>query len=291
MNFIHNNYLRWSGVGDNWRLEMDKPTRPVRTFYEESIIAAEMIWANKTGELNLLYSGGLDSEFVLALFMSLGMRVKPIIMSIEPYLNRHDIMYAIDYCKTRNIDYTLIELDLPKFLDSGEYLDIATKVGCPTYQRIPTMWLAQQVSGTVITGDCPPILVKRDGTWYSFDEEGLYSFTRCWDFYGIEGTPLFANYTTEMVHAFLLDPTMRELGSDKFYGKETSNSTKYHVYNRGNDFNLIPRIKYHGWEFIERNDIFGHPAVQEVMTTLSSKYSGKIWWPYLDYINDLNHLL
>jgi hypothetical protein len=287
MNYIHDNYLRWSGQGDSWKLEMDKPSRPVKTFYEETIIAAEMLWANKTGELNILYSGGLDSEFILSVFLDLGMKVNPIIMSIEPDLNRHDILYAIDFCQTRNIDYTVIDVNLQKLLDSGEYLSIAKNSGCPTYQRITTMWLAQQVDGTVITGDCPPIMRKRDNMWYNYDEEGLYSFTRCWEHYGILGTPLFGNYTTEMVHAFLFDPIMIELGNNRIAGKTASNSTKHLVYNRNNNFNLKPRIKYHGWEFIEQQPIFWHDTMRE-MEKLKATYTGEVWWPYLEYLKEFS---
>jgi len=64
MDLTFNNYLYGTGSGDSWNVNIDPPLGPVKTYFEETLTSMEYVYANKSGKIQLLYSGGLDSEFV-----------------------------------------------------------------------------------------------------------------------------------------------------------------------------------------------------------------------------------
>jgi hypothetical protein len=59
---------------------------------------------------------------------------------------------------------------------------------------------------------------------------------------------------------------MKKLANHEFPGKLGTNSTKVHVFNKDSGFNLEQRVKQHGYEMVEKSDIFNHPAIQTVIS-------------------------
>lgn len=266
MQLLYNNYMRSQGNGPTWCVEIDPPTRPVKSYWEETKIACEMIWEQRTAPLQLCYSGGLDSEYVLAALRHLGMQVEVIIMSTK--YNWHETKYAYKFCAENHITPTIIHLDYDKFVESGEFLTIAEKIKCASWQIPTNMWLASQLDGTVITGNDPPHmkLNTQDNLWYLDEEEIIHSQFNFWQQNNILGTPFLLSYTPELMLSFLLDPTMEKLANHGFPGKLGTNSTKVHVFNRDSGFNLEQRVKQHGYEMVEKSHIFNHPDIQTVIS-------------------------
>jgi hypothetical protein len=244
----------------------------VRSYYEETVFAAEMIWSQKQGQLNLLYSGGLDSEYVLSVFLKLGMTIQPVIMNLlsnsGDVYNSHELLYAFKFCEQKGLTPTIIDLNFDKFVESGKLLSIAESVQCAAYQLPASMWLASQVDGTVITGNDPPHmkLNKQDNLWYLDEEEIIHSQFNYFKQNNIYGTPFFLSYTPEMMLSFLLDPTMAALANHHYIGKTGTNSTKVQVFNNGTDFNLVQRKKHTGYEQIAKSPIFNHVDIQAVIS-------------------------
>lgn len=288
MNLLYNNYMRSSGHGLTWCVEIDPPTRPVKSYYEETAIACEMIWSQKIGKLQLCLSGGLDSEFVLAVLLKLGMEVEPVIMRTQ--YNDHETQYAFRFCSKNNIEPTVIDLNYDAFIDSNRYVDIAESMMCADW-RIPcNMWLASQLDGTVITGNDPPHLKLnqnlKEKLWYLDEEEIIHSQLNYWRMNGIHGTPFLLSYTPEQMLSFLLDPTMEKLANHEFEGKLGSNSTKVHVFNNQSGFDLEQRIKQTGYEKVIESKIFEHPNIKYIQT-LESKWKGTSDHQYHEVVKKL----
>ena len=266
MQLIDNNYLRSSGNGPTWTVEIDPPRRPVRSYYEETLIAAEMLWERKRGKLQLCYSGGLDSEYVLSILLKFGMTVEVVIMRTQ--YNYHETQYAFKFCEAKNITPTVIDLDYDKFVESGKLLEIAESIKCAVFQIPCNMWLASQLDGTVITGNDPPHLTlnSKDNLWYLNEDEYGHSQLSYWQKYGLDGTPFFLSYTPEQLLAFLVDPAIKKLANHGFPGRLGTNSTKVEVFNRGTGFNLEQRTKQNGYEHVETSPIFQHPDIQTVIS-------------------------
>jgi hypothetical protein len=264
MQLVDNNYLRSSGHGPTWTVEIDPPRRPVKSYYEETLIAAEMLWERKQSKLQLCYSGGLDSEYVLSILLKFGMTVEVVIMRTQ--YNYHETQYAFKFCEARNIKPTIIDLDYDKFVESGKLLEIAESMKCAAFQIPCNMWLASQLDGTVITGNDPPHLKlnPKDNLWYLDEEEIIHSQFNYWKMHGLGGTPFLLSYTPEQMLAFLVDPAIEKLANHGFPGRLGTNSTKVEVFNRGTGFNLEQRIKKNGYEHVESSPIFQHPDIQTV---------------------------
>jgi hypothetical protein len=273
---LQNNYLNWLGNGPTWKVDIDPVSRPVKSFYKETVLVAEKVWAEKQGNLHVCYSGGLDSEYVLAVFRTLGMNITPVIMRTK--YNYHETQYAFKYCDAHNISPVVIDLDYDKFVESGDFLKIASEYRIAAFQMPSNLWLAKQIDGTVITGDSDPhLFLNTDGKWYVDELEPLYTQFEFYKKNNIFGTPFFLSYSAEQYLAFLTDPTIQKLANNEIYGKAGSYSSKVHIYNNQNKFILEQRVKKHGYEIVEQSPIFNHPDIQ-----LVNSWKNK-WWGSSNY--------
>lgn len=262
MDLLHNNYMRSTGNGPTWCVEIDPPTRPVKSYWEETLIACEIIYEQRTAPLQLCYSGGLDSEFVLSTFLHLGIDVEVVIMKTQ--YNYPETQYAFKFCEAKNITPTIVDLDLDRFVQSGEMIKIAESMQVCNFIIPANMWLISQLDGTVVTGNDPPHMKKnyQDNQWYLDEEEVIHSQFNFYRQYGISGTPFLLSYTPEQMLSFLVDPTMQDLANNKIPGKLGTNSTKVFVFNNGSGYDLEQRKKLTGYEkafetshFMEYQDV------------------------------------
>jgi len=264
MELIHNNYLRGSGHGPTWQVAIDPPTRTIKSYYEEVCIAAEMVWAQKLGTMYVSLSGGLDSEFVLAVLLSLKMNAVPVIMRTQ--YNHPETAYAFKFCEKNNLTPVVFDLDYDNFVKSGKVLEYCNLMKCSVPWHASNAWVIQQLDGTVLTGNDPPHMKKKeDGLWYLDEEEHIHSQLRGFRKNNIHGTPYLLSYTSETMYAFLTHPTMVTLANDRLPGKTGTNSSKIRVFNTNKGkFTLEQRIKKSGYELIENSDIKNHPDIQAV---------------------------
>ena len=64
----HNNYFTTSGHGKDWTVNLKPVTQSPNSWLTESIRSAQLIKESATSPLVLLFSGGLDSEYMLNVF-------------------------------------------------------------------------------------------------------------------------------------------------------------------------------------------------------------------------------
>jgi hypothetical protein len=279
------NYIQYSGTGDSFDLKLGALPR-VENYYTESVLAAEEIYSIKEGPLYIMYSGGLDSEFVLSVFLELGMDVTPVIIRMGNY-NLHDIKYAIDFCQAKNVVPKIIDVDFDKFVTSEKLLDIALESRSMLYHRPATAFAAAQLNGTVILGDGEPY-IKLDATTNTWNLEiDEHDFAVCNYLLNqqIPCVPHFNRYRSGMMASYMLDPRMQELAEHKHPGKLGSNSSKSFMYNRHSPFTLVPRQKYTGYELIEKSEIFKHPVFSQLKEQCK-KYNGLVSFDYHTFVRD-----
>lgn len=287
MDLLKNNYMKSSGNGPTWCVEIFPPSRQVKSYWEETKIACEMIYEQRTGPLQLCYSGGLDSEFVLFTLLDMGIDVEVVIMRTQ--YNHPETKYAFKFCDAKNITPKIIDLDLDKFIDSGEMIKIAETIKVSNYMIPANMWLISQLDGFVITGNDPPHLKynKDDNLWYLDEEEVIHSQFNFFRNYCIEGTPFLLSYTPEQMLSFLLDPTIERLANNGIPGKLGTNSTKVFVFNNKSEYNLEQRTKLTGYEESWKNTkLLEHPDVKTVFSW-HDRYLGTSDHQYHDVVEKL----
>jgi hypothetical protein len=109
--------------------------------------------------VEVLYSGGLDSELILLHCLRNNIPVIAITMVIRVnglIINTHDLYYSEKFCRAHNITHTLIDFNADKFFENGDYC----KYLKPYYIIEPHIathfWLLEQCqSFPILGGDWP----------------------------------------------------------------------------------------------------------------------------------------
>ncbi len=161
MELIKNNYLRGSGHGATWHVDIDPATRKVKSYFEETLETAEYVYANKTGKIFLLYSGGLDSQYVFNILHKLGIDFTPVIIRLQgAYYNQdynhHETKYAFEFCESKNVKPLVVNFNLDEFINSGEIIELAESACCGSYMIPATMKVAKQLEEFIMLGNDPP---------------------------------------------------------------------------------------------------------------------------------------
>ena len=288
MTLVNNTYIRESGSADLFTVAIDPSTRTdAVNYFEASVQAAEMIADSQPGELHLMYSGGVDSEYTLSLFRHLGIPITPVIIKLLPDYNAHDVAWAFKYCEQHDIAPMVFDLNFDDFVTSGQMYQAAVAMNSSKFQYAATAYAISQLNGTVLCGDGEPY-IRLDPTtnrWNLMVHEYEYALANHFALHNIPGTPHFNRYNKEMFYGFLQDPRMLELASNQLPGKTSSFSSKWMIYNRHSGFNLAERPKYHGYENIETRDIFKHESFQ-MLEQVGQHWDGVWSTDYFDFLQE-----
>jgi len=287
MIFPKNDYIRTFGSGKNFRAEIDPPSNKHSDFHKISLEVAEEIYDLRQGKLYLMYSGGVDSEYILNLFLSLKIDITPVIIKLNPNYNEHDVKYAFEFCESKKLKPIIIDFDFDEFVESGRIVDIAAEYCIGAYQLPGTFSCVDQLGGTVVMGSHGPphmTLDKKNNIWMVDEIEPLHTVLKYFKKNKIFGCPYFLVHRPEQYLSFLQHPIMKNLANHQFPGKLGNNSIKGLVFNDFSGFNSIRRQKYTGYENIESSEIFDHPNLK-----IFGKFKER-WWgthsePYFDFIS------
>lgn len=300
MELTKNNYLYGTGSGASWHVNIDPPTRKVKSYYEETVEAVEYVYANKVGKLQVLYSGGLDSQYVCEVLLKLGIDFEPVIIEMKDSrgnsYNDHDTKWAYEFCHAKNLSPVVYDLDFDKFVKSGKNVEIAESVECCAASIPHTMYVLSQLDGFTILGNDPPYLrydAEKD-QWFLEELQYIHALLRFYKKNNLNGCPFLLSYTPEMMLSFLLDPAIVKLGTGQCPGKRGSNSTKSHVFNNGSNFNMPvydfvtkTRVKQTGFEKIMELPVYSHPNIT-IFNDFWELWNGEYLEPYEDAVKRLS---
>ena len=203
----------------------DVPFIPNRSITE---IFNDHLEANTSKYVEVLYSGGLDSEIVLLHCIENNIPVIAITMVIKikrMIVNTHDLYYAEKFCRENNIVHKLIDLNADVFFENGTYLDYLT----PNY--FP-----------VIGGDWPLCHVNKENRILSPARLEFSSYDRCMKDKNINGIGNMIGHSIDSVCYFI------NLQINSYQCKEDVSIMKARMYNHIN--NVEPRLRSYGWEEI-----------------------------------------
>ncbi len=285
MEWLQKNYLRTSGSGNSFHVDIDSPQNKQANYHSVSLEVAEKIYSNKINKIYVMYSGGVDSEYILNLFLTLGIEVIPVIVQLKPNYNFHDIKYAFDFCESKKLRPLVIDVDFDHFVKSGKIIDMAEEYQIGAYQFPSTFSVLEKLDGTIVMGNHGPPHMTKDcetGLWYVDEIEPYFTVLKFFEKNNLTGAPFFLVHTPEQYLSFLQDPVMVALSKNQFKGKQGNNSVKRIVYNRVGNFNQVLRKKYTGYENIESSEIFNHPNLK-----IFDDYKNKWWGKHLELYDDI----
>lgn len=288
---------------DVWHVDYGSIQWEPKDFRQESLKVARII-ENESLKLglpiDLMYSGGTESEMMVRSFVEQGIDVRINIMKFSNDINAHDIKDALAYCEANNIVPRIHELNLLKFW-KNDCWDYAERTKCISPQLLSTMWLMDQLDGLPVMGSAEcyishedlnkynywdPRLRKvvkkqitdeeyRKRPWYMHEREKIAAWYRHPMSQGRPAVPGFFQYTPEIMLAFLEDPYEQELADCKHGCKLSNTSTKLQVYEKYFP-NLRQRVKTTGFETVMDHD----KRVRLELYQLYGMYKSEAKWEY-----------
>lgn len=260
-----NNWYSWS-YGDLAPFSRQTDAMPFYThfskhnghvgdFKEELLNAARSTMDHKTGDLVVLFSGGVDSEIMLRSFLKIGVIPKVVIARYENDYNIYDVSYAITICSILNVPYTIIDLNLQKFYENdAERMSDLAQIDRP--RALPYCKLLEMVDGFPLLGasDLTPYRTNNDysikGTWMNRCWEHDIGWSKFLREINKPGIAEWFKWTPGLVISYLKLSWFQKLINDEYYGKLGSSSTKILGYREAYP-DLITRTKQTGFEKID----------------------------------------
>lgn len=118
-------------------------------------IVNDLISVRQTKTVEVLYSGGMDSELVLSACHALKVPLRAITMRLMTNgypINTHDIYYSERYCRAKGIEQKFIDLDIELFYKNGEHLSYLRPYYISEPHVATHFWLFEQCTGFPVLG-------------------------------------------------------------------------------------------------------------------------------------------
>lgn len=120
-------------------------------------IVAEILDIRKTKIVEILYSGGLDSEMILKVCQLKNIPVTAVTMRLMLHdypINTHDLYYSEKYCRENKINQTFVDLDIKNFYENGVFVDYLLPYNVTIPHVATHFWLLEQCNSfPIISGD------------------------------------------------------------------------------------------------------------------------------------------
>jgi hypothetical protein len=240
---------------------LERPT----SLRDESITTAKSlaVRAKALGKIPMVfYSGGLDSEMVVASFLESGENFSVGHLKYLPNYNSYDTEWVNRFSKKHNLDLKEFTVDTINFLTDSKTFNHAVKNNA----RFITNQLVAHLMDLVkneyypIIGNGEPYLFRENtnpnepSRWIFKELEHMMVWYNHAVNNKIESCPGFFQWSPEITLSFLLDPIIKNLVNNKVQGKITSRSSKYYMYNNAfPEYNFEIRRKYMGNETISKS--------------------------------------
>jgi len=214
---------------DKWDISFNQsvivPTK-VRSFREELLYACELMYDNfrkHTPTLNLLFSGGTDSECLLRCFVNLGIPVNPIVIIHHHVKNSPETLQALSVCNELRLTPTVVDINLIELATNGVFHEIGLKYQTPRIGMHELLHTLEIIREPAILGDeiklkfrsAPdkiPTDVEDDQQWYFYieeDQDGVFN-----RYQHVSGIPMISDsfrYTPACWAAMILTPEMKDI--------------------------------------------------------------------------------
>lgn len=199
--------------------------------------------------VEVLYSGGTDSELVLLTLLESKIPFTAVTMVIKVdgcILNTHDLYYSEKFCREHNIEQKKIDFDAGSFYENGDYLNYLIPYRITEPHVASHFWLIEQLKYPIMGGDWP--WVHRHKLQKVISPIRLdYS---CYELFmqsnNIDGIGNMINHSLESTYKFI------QLQLDCKLNTKKDHLIKHDMYRR-----LYPsienRIRSYGWENSRKN--------------------------------------
>lgn len=198
----------------------------------------------QTSTVEVLYSGGLDSELVLRSCILNKIPVTAITLKLLVDgipLNTHDLYYSEKFCRLNNVTQKIVDLEVRPFFESGDYQQYIDPYYIVEPHVATHFWLLNQCSGYPIVGG--------DYYWPQVNPSVISPMKldySCYDKYmkdnNIHGIGNALNHSLE------ISTTLIKKHIEVYDSSLTSDRVKAKMYDSIGMGTYEPRRRSYGWE-------------------------------------------
>ena len=204
----------------------------------------------QTKYVEVLFSGGLDSELILLSCLKNNVPVIAITLIIKidgMIINTHDLYYAEKFCRENNITHKRVELNANKFFGNGEHISYLNPYYIIEPHVATHLWLIEQCSYfPIIGGDWPWVQTHTDDKVLSPFRLEFASYERFMQDKGIKGIGNMISHSLEASVKLI------QIHLDNHIPGESISTFKSRMYQTMYP-ELETRLKSHGWEHHKTN--------------------------------------
>ena len=231
----------------------------------------------QTKYVEVLYSGGMDSELVLlsclknnipVIAMTLIIKVKGMI------INTHDLYYAEKFCRENSISHKLVELDADKFIENGNHYEYLIPYHIIQPHVATHLWLLERCSYfPILGGDWPWVHNNRNTTNNVLSPARLeyHSYERFMKDKGINGIGDMIGHSLDSTCKFI------QLHLDTYVSGKDVSTFKSHMFQTMYP-EIIPRLRSYGWELSNLNLFFDKESYKRDLISKVKSTTPHIKW-------------
>jgi hypothetical protein len=195
-------------------------------------------------KVDILLSGGQDSELLLRTAIALGIPHNVITMKLLVdgcIINTQDLYYSEMFCRENNVKQNIITLDVYDFFESEKYLEYLIPYSIIEPHVATHFWMLEQCDGTpIFAGDYSwPWVEKSILSPHRLDYS---SYSRFMHDKNINGIGSFLNHSLEL-NMHLIEKHVQYYNDKLEFGKFKSN-----LYSSLGVGEFVPRLRNSGWE-------------------------------------------
>jgi len=206
------------------------------SYYEALVNNARQINEDNLGLLDILLSGGIDSEVIVRLNHDLKIKQNVYTFKFEDDINIRDVESAKKICRELGIKLNLVDFNLQKFIENEAYA-IYEKTYFPKIAQLVRIGWLDYLDNTPVHGNTEVYWCRqlrddftRKSIWeYDWAE---FDFTHSiWS--RLSGRPIIGewySYTPETFLSSMSNPTFRSLLNDERPGKLSTWSSRTEVH-------------------------------------------------------------
>lgn len=195
--------------------------------------------------IEVCYSGGIDSEFILKTCISHKIPCIAITMILQYddlIMNTHDLFYAEKFCRNNNIKQVFFTLNVKEFYKSGEYMEYLKPYSIIEPHVASHFWLIKHCNSfPVIAGDWPWVQTHKSEKIISPWRIDYNSYERFMNDNKIKGIGNMLSYSYELSY---------NIAKRQIQNTDVSRGSFAHIHHLKSKLfpNLESRLKSYGWE-------------------------------------------
>lgn len=105
--------------------------------------------------VEVLYSGGLDSEWVIVSCLQHKIPVVAVTLRLlfdGGPINIHDLYYAEKFCREHNVTHRILDLEITKFFENGDHIPLMEPYKFTMFSNATILWLITQCNSFPVVG-------------------------------------------------------------------------------------------------------------------------------------------